>query len=98
MHVVQFLSDFLLAEYVEVIRAGASEVGRSSILRQTGACHGKALVRHALLENLHDYRDTSFVRLTDEQVDMLRHDHVANYLEFIFLTDFFKDVQEQVSP
>jgi hypothetical protein len=29
---------------------------------------------------------------------MLRHDHVAKHLEFIFLTDFFKDIQEQVSP
>ena len=29
---------------------------------------------------------------------MLRHHHVANHLEFIFLTDFFKDIQEQVSP
>ena len=28
---------------------------------------------------------------------MLRHDHVTNHLEFIFLTDFFKDLQEQVS-
>ena len=29
---------------------------------------------------------------------MLRHHDVANHLEFIFLTDFFKDIQEQVSP
>ena len=28
---------------------------------------------------------------------MLRHDHIANHLEFIFLPDFFKDLQEQVS-
>jgi len=28
---------------------------------------------------------------------MLRHDDVANHLEFIFLPDFFKDLQEQVS-
>jgi hypothetical protein len=28
---------------------------------------------------------------------MLRHDHVANHLEFIFLPDFFKDLQEQIS-
>jgi hypothetical protein len=30
-------------------------------------------------------------------MDMLRHDHIANHLEFIFLPDFFKDLQEQVS-
>ncbi len=27
---------------------------------------------------------------------MLRHDHVTNHLEFIFLPDLFKDLQEQV--
>jgi len=31
-------------------------------------------------------------------VDMLRHHDVANHLEFIFLTHFFKDFQEEVSP
>jgi hypothetical protein len=51
-----------------------------------------------LLQNLHGHGNASFVRLSDEQVDMLRHHHVANHLEFIFLTDFFKDIQEQVSP
>src|SRR5258707_153937 len=30
-------------------------------------------------------------------MDMLRHDHVTNHLEFVFLPDFFKDFQEQVS-
>src|ERR1044071_294167 len=30
-------------------------------------------------------------------MDMLRHDHIANHLELIFLPDFFKDIQEQVS-
>src|SRR6266571_4271586 len=30
-------------------------------------------------------------------MDMLRHDHIADHLEFIFLPDLFKDLQEQVS-
>ena len=30
-------------------------------------------------------------------MDMLRHDHVTNHLEFVFLPDFFKDLQEQIS-
>jgi hypothetical protein len=30
-------------------------------------------------------------------MNMLWHDHVPNYMEFIFLTDFFKDIQEQIS-
>ena len=29
-------------------------------------------------------------------MDMLRHDYVTNHLEFIFLPDLFKDLQEQV--
>jgi hypothetical protein len=30
-------------------------------------------------------------------MDMLWHDHIANNMEFVFLPDFFKDLQEQVS-
>jgi hypothetical protein len=30
-------------------------------------------------------------------MEMLRHDHIANDREFIFLPDLFEDVQEQVS-
>ncbi len=98
MHVGQLLRDFLLAEHVEVIRAGIPEGRRIGVLRQTRAASGQALTRYALLQNLHGHGNASFVRLSDEQVDMLRHDHIANHLEFIFLTYFFKDLQEQVSP
>jgi hypothetical protein len=97
VNVVQLLSDFLLAEDVEVIRAGKPEGRRSGVFHETRAASGKALPRHPLLENLHDYRNTSIVRFADKQVDMLRHDHVTNHLEFIFLPDFFKDIQEQVA-
>jgi len=97
VNVVQLLSEFLLAEHVKVIRAGKPEGRRCSIFPQTGADAGKALMRHPLFENLHDYRDASFVRLSDEQVDMLWHDHIANNMEFVFLPDFFKYLQEQIS-
>jgi hypothetical protein len=30
-------------------------------------------------------------------MEMLRHHHIANHEELIFLPDLFKDIQEQVS-
>ena len=62
-----------------------------------GAARHRALPRYALLENLHDSPDTSVVGLADKQMNVLRHHHVANYLEFVFVPDFFKDLEEKIS-
>ena len=66
MNIVQLLSDFLLAEDVEVIRAGIPEGRLSGVFHETRAASGKALPSYALLENLHDYRNTSIVGLADK--------------------------------
>jgi len=94
--VIELLSDVLLAEDIKVIGAGLPEGQRIAIFHQTRAATGVALLRYALLQNLHD-DGASFVGFSDQQVDMLRHHHVADYLEFIFLPDLLKYLQEQVS-
>jgi hypothetical protein len=58
---------------------------------------GKALPRHPLLQDLYSYRNISIVGLANEQMEMLRHDHIADHRELIFLPDLIEDLQEQVS-
>jgi len=94
VNVVKFLNELLLGEYVEVIRAGVPECRRKSVIRRARAAPGTALPRHPLLQDLHSHGNISIVGLTDEQMEMLRHDHVTDYGKFIFLPDLFEDLEE----
>ena len=95
MDVIELLGDFLLAEDIKVIGAGIPEGQRIAIFHQTRAATGVALLRYALLQDLHDDGNASFVGFSDQQVDMLRHHHVADHRKFILLPGLFKDLQEQ---
>jgi len=97
VNIVQLLNQFFLRKYVEIIRAGVPECRRESIIRQTRAPPCAAFSGNPLLQDLHNDRDISIVGLADEQMEMPRHDHVADHREFIFLPDLFKDPEEQVS-
>jgi hypothetical protein len=97
VHIVQFLNDLFLREYVEVIRSGQPECWGKSVIRRARAAPGKALPRHPLLQDLHSHGNISIVGFANEQMEMLRHDHIANHREFIFLPDLFEYLQEQVS-
>ena len=55
------------------------------------------LTRHALLQHLHDGRDGSTYRFTDQQVKVLGHDHIAGNNEIVFAPDFFKNLEEEIS-
>jgi len=46
---------------------------------------------------LHNHRNISVVGLADEQMEMLRHHHIADDGEFISLPYLFEDLEEQVS-
>jgi hypothetical protein len=82
VHIVQFLNDLFLREYVEVIRSGQPECWRKIVIRRARAAPGKALPRHPLLQDLYSYRNISIVGLANEQMEILRHDHVADHREF----------------
>lgn len=97
MNVVQFLNELLPGEYVEVIKAGVPECWRKSFIRRTRAASGKALPRHPLFQYLHSHGNISIVGLANEQMEMLRHYHIADHGEFIFLPDLFEYLHEQVS-
>jgi hypothetical protein len=97
VNVFQFLNELLLGEYIEVIRAGQPECRGKSVIRRARAAPGTALQRHPLFQNLHSHRNIPIVGLTNEQMEMLGHHHVADHGEFIFLPDLFKNPQEQVS-
>jgi hypothetical protein len=54
--------------------------------------------REALFDRLHDPRGIAFLRLADQEMNMVRHDHIAHGHEAITLADFLHDCQKQVSP
>jgi hypothetical protein len=54
--------------------------------------------RESLLNRLHDTGRVALLRFADQQVDVLRHDHVAYDNETVALTYLFEDTQEKITP
>src|SRR5439155_22467006 len=103
MHIPQLLDMLLSTVHIEVMVACLPELRRLinfkkqllvGIVSSTLRSH---LTRHALLQHLHDGRDGSTYRFTDQQVKVLGHDHIAGNNEIVFAPDFFKNLEEEIS-
>ena len=88
MHILKFLDELPLTPHVEIVEARLPELRQRMIAtretktqlwrRHFPAWFTAQPARHALLQDLHDRRGRSFGRLADEQVNVFRHDDVAD--------------------
>src|SRR6266852_1608069 len=96
MHVLEFLSYFPSCVYVEIVKPRFPEAAR--ILLRLGKVQAQLsprwaspllphFARHSLLQHLQHRRRRAPPRLTDEQMHMLRHDHVTQKQETVFPAD-----------
>src|SRR6266571_4737292 len=106
MHIVKLLAKFLFAPNIEVIESGLPEswhVPHTSRKREAQLrCRGTAspfpqIPRDALLQDLQDNRWRVFLRLADEQMHVIRHNHVSDQQELITFTNLAKGLDEEVS-
>ncbi len=54
--------------------------------------------REALLKHLNHNPGIGSFRLAEQQMNMLRHDHVSGYHKAIALSYLFKNVKEPITP
>ena len=87
MHVAQLLHPLMLGPHVEIIEACLPNVQRLGGLRRTpGMAPLPARPRHnplrvELLNQLHHFGWISHLRFTDQEMDVIGHDYVADYDE-----------------
>src|ERR1700730_6438458 len=96
MHVLEFLSYFPFGVYVEIVKPRLPEAAR--ILLRLGKVQAKLsprraspllphFARHALLQHLQHCRRRAPPRLAEQQMHVLRHDHVTQKQETVFPAD-----------
>src|SRR5258705_9228602 len=106
MHIVQFLLQFLLAPHIEVIEAALPE-SRRVRLRWSKAqselrCRrfSTALSQNpgdSLLEHLQNFRGTTPLGFTKEQMNMLGHDYITDELEVMPRADLVQNFHKLVT-
>ena len=106
VHVEKFLVFLLSAPDVEIVKSLLPKTSMfcpvwlesKAQLRSGGAAFrplAKA-ARNALLENLQDWRRSANLRLADEQVDVLGHEHIPGQCEAVTVPDFSQDLHHNV--
>ncbi len=106
MHIVKLLAKFLSAPNIEVIESGLPESWQISDTfckreaqlpcRRTASLSPQ-IPRNPLLQHLQDNRWRGFLRLADEQMHVIRHNHVSDQQEFVTFTNLAKGLDEEVS-
>jgi len=100
MHVAQFLESFFRGPYVEIIEARLPEGAACFFAKQLPLPRVAALsfrqqrLRRALFHHLHYGGRTPHLGFGQQQVHMLRHDHVADDNEAVTLTCLFENLEE----
>src|SRR5690242_838864 len=103
MHVAQFLHALLLRPRVVVVKAAVPDL---TLLKRIGpelarsylrAEPGQYLVRKALFQDFHHYRGIASIRLGHEEMEVLRHDHVADHDETVILAGALQNLQKQTA-
>jgi hypothetical protein len=87
VHVLQLFDPFVVGEDIEVVVAGLPEGFRAESLRDR-KLEGMDCFRE---------RDLAVQRFTDEKMDVLGHDDVAEDFEVMALAGEFEGVEEDVS-
>ena len=107
MHVVQFFILLLEAPHIEVVEPALPEsrsVSQRRITPQTQLCHGQALSasaaqrpRDSLFQHLHDRRGSAYVRLADQQMNVIQHHHIAQQGEVVAIPHLAQNLQEHIA-
>jgi hypothetical protein len=106
MHVVQFLNPFLRRPHIKIVKPPLPEMFRALIRHarpQPQLIHVPTpplppnRSRHSLLEHLHDRPGRANPRLGNQNVNVFRHNHVANQRELIPLPHAAQDFQQHLA-
>ena len=98
VHVVQLLHLLVQTPHVEVIKALLPDMVKTHI-QQTGLTGNATKLcqnasREAELHSLHDGRRISLLRFAEEQMNVLRHDHITHHHKLIPATNALQNRQE----
>jgi len=106
MHVVQFFFPLCIAPDIEVVKSplpkspvlfhGIAEL-QGKLGTRNAPLFSAHRSRYALFQNLQHPRHIAFLRLADQQMHVLRHEHVPDQPELKFASDFPQHFQEQIS-
>src|SRR6266576_2744848 len=102
MHVFQFLDPLPIRPNVEVIKASLPNVPECVLEKCRPSQVAATLWRQhpsskTKLEGLHNRGRVLFLRLTDQQMNMFGHDHVAQHDKLITPSHLFQNSEKQVA-
>ena len=107
VHVAELFDLLFLTPHIEIVKPPLPELSRKIILaaktetklRSASSLTPLApkLPRYTLLQHLHHRRGRASGWLADQQVDVLRHHHVANQREAVPLANLTEDLHKHVS-
>jgi len=103
VHVAQLLNPLLFTPYIEIVKPLLPDMlgrhaeqfllsGHSPFAQ--GLQHAS---RESLLHRLHHPRRIAFLRLADQQMNVLRHHHVSHHHKTVALADSLQHLQEQIA-
>ncbi len=107
VHVLQFLDYFLLTPHIEVVEPALPKLWYGMVGSrgaETDCRDGRSparvatqLPRDPLLQDLQYRRRRTCFRLTDEKVDVFRHDCIPHQREAVAISNFAENLHEEVS-
>jgi hypothetical protein len=105
MDVTQLLQLFLFAQHHKIVKPLLPYVSILYGLPQTGLLGQVSrpslahhLARETLLQNLHDSGNIAAVRLADEKMNVLGHNHIPDHDKLVATTQLLKDSQKPIAP
>ena len=105
MHVFERFNPLLLSEHIEVVeRACLPESGLiAPCTEKSSLCFSltqppQHSPRQRLLEGFNHNRKISPVGFAQQQVDVFRHDDVADHLEFVLRARVLRNSEKQIAP
>ena len=103
MHIAQLLHPLALTPHIEIVETMLPDVLRVSakeVLLEASAPLGQSPQyppREPLFDRLHDPGRIILLRFADQQMNVLRHDYIADHDEAIALPNLFEDAQEKIT-
>ncbi len=103
MHISQLLHALLRRPNIEIVKSRLPERPLRLVLEQiplsriTPLSLRQKRLCAALFQNLHRRRWTAHLRLSNQKMNVLRHDHIADHHEAITLACLFQNVHEPVA-
>jgi hypothetical protein len=103
MHIAQFLDPLALGPEVEVIKAGLPDMPRCvleqrPLLRVSASpLLGQQTARKTELQSLHNLGRRAILGFAEQQMNVFRHDHVADHHELVASPHPLENLEKQVA-